>query len=144
MPPEMPPNMDHWPGRKGQKAGRAPDAHHQPARPTSPARPTGSQHHWSRPRGSGDGTPGRRVGEGWGRGPLGLPGTRSSPENLDLGQAAMVYLRQRRGVAQLAEHRSPKPGVAGSSPVTPAKESKVRRTPRSPLGVRFTFLKSLP
>lgn len=26
-----------------------------------------------------------------------------------------------RGVAQLVEHRSPKPGVAGSSPVSPAK-----------------------
>ena len=26
----------------------------------------------------------------------------------------------RRGVAQLVEHRSPKPGVAGSSPVSPA------------------------
>jgi hypothetical protein len=25
-----------------------------------------------------------------------------------------------RGVAQLVEHRSPKPGVAGSSPVSPA------------------------
>ncbi len=25
-----------------------------------------------------------------------------------------------RGVAQLVEHRSPKPGVAGSSPVPPA------------------------
>ena len=25
-----------------------------------------------------------------------------------------------RSVAQLVEHRSPKPGVAGSSPVTPA------------------------
>src|SRR5262249_44434320 len=28
---------------------------------------------------------------------------------------------QPRGVAQLAEHRSPKPGVAGSSPAAPAK-----------------------
>lgn len=27
----------------------------------------------------------------------------------------------RRGVAQLVEHGSPKPGVAGSSPVSPAK-----------------------
>src|SRR6476646_9287861 len=27
--------------------------------------------------------------------------------------------RQQRGVAQLVEHRSPKPGVAGSSPVAP-------------------------
>lgn len=26
-----------------------------------------------------------------------------------------------RGVAQLVEHRSPKPGVAGSSPVSPAR-----------------------
>src|ERR671932_75275 len=29
---------------------------------------------------------------------------------------------QPRGVAQLAEHRSPKPGVAGSSPVAPVVE----------------------
>ena len=29
-----------------------------------------------------------------------------------------------RSVAQLVEHRSPKPGVAGSSPVTPAKPSE--------------------
>ncbi len=29
-----------------------------------------------------------------------------------------------RSVAQLVEHRSPKPGVAGSSPATPASEIK--------------------
>ena len=29
-------------------------------------------------------------------------------------------IRFRRSVAQLVEHRSPKPGVAGSSPATPA------------------------
>jgi hypothetical protein len=28
-----------------------------------------------------------------------------------------------RGVAQLVEHRSPKPGVAGSNPVAPAIQS---------------------
>ena len=28
---------------------------------------------------------------------------------------------RQRGVAQLVEHRSPKPGVVGSSPVAPAK-----------------------
>ena len=31
--------------------------------------------------------------------------------------------REPRGVAQLAEHRSPKPGVAGSSPAAPARRS---------------------
>jgi len=34
---------------------------------------------------------------------------------------------QPRGVAQLVEHRSPKPGVAGSSPVSPAGFSPARR-----------------
>jgi hypothetical protein len=33
----------------------------------------------------------------------------------------VVLKRIYRGVAQLVEHRSPKPGVAGSSPVSPAK-----------------------
>src|SRR5581483_2819503 len=34
--------------------------------------------------------------------------------------------REPRGVAQLAEHRSPKPGVAGSSPVAPVSVMRVR------------------
>ena len=34
----------------------------------------------------------------------------------------------RRGVAQLVEHWSPKPGVAGSSPVSPAKTLILKRT----------------
>src|SRR5258708_30739309 len=34
-----------------------------------------------------------------------------------------AQLVQLRGVAQLAEHRSPKPGVGGSSPLAPAKEA---------------------
>src|SRR3569623_3675751 len=33
-------------------------------------------------------------------------------------------IRFRRGVAQLVEHRSPKPGVAGSNPAAPAKASR--------------------
>ena len=37
------------------------------------------------------------------------------PVSLNKGPAAGV-----RSVAQLVEHRSPKPGVAGSIPVTPA------------------------
>ena len=32
---------------------------------------------------------------------------------------------RRRGVAQLVEHRSPKPRVAGSSPVSPAKAFRI-------------------
>ena len=32
----------------------------------------------------------------------------------------MIRYKCRRGVAQLAEHRSPKPRAAGSSPVSPA------------------------
>jgi preprotein translocase subunit SecE len=35
--------------------------------------------------------------------------------------------RRRRRVAQLAEHRSPKPGVGGSSPSAPAKGSSMNR-----------------
>ena len=35
------------------------------------------------------------------------------------------FLRTMRRVAQLAEHRSPKPGVAGSIPATPAKREKI-------------------
>lgn len=34
-----------------------------------------------------------------------------------------AWAAKHRGVAQLVEHRSPKPGVAGSSPVSPAKLS---------------------
>ena len=34
--------------------------------------------------------------------------------------------RFRRSVAQWLEHRSPKPGVAGSSPATPAKRGRIR------------------
>ena len=41
----------------------------------------------------------------------------------------------RRGVAQLEEHRSPKPSVAGSSPVTPAR-CTFRGHPRSPRACR--------
>src|SRR5207302_3562170 len=37
-----------------------------------------------------------------------------------------------RGVAQLAEHRSPKPGVAGSSPVAPVAKAPASRTPAFP------------
>ena len=33
-----------------------------------------------------------------------------------------------RGVAQLVEHRSPKPAVAGSSPVAPAKDERPTTT----------------
>ena len=33
-------------------------------------------------------------------------------------------IASRRSVAQLVEHRSPKPGVAGSSPATPARNNK--------------------
>ena len=39
---------------------------------------------------------------------------------------------QPRGVAQLVEHRSPKPGVAGSSPVAPAPLLLASRGPLSP------------
>src|SRR6476661_4937382 len=35
--------------------------------------------------------------------------------------------RRRRRVAQLAEHRSPKPGVGGSSPSAPAKGASMNR-----------------
>ena len=34
-------------------------------------------------------------------------------------------LTKNRSVAQLVEHRSPKPGAAGSSPATPAKEKNI-------------------
>src|SRR3990172_7077351 len=39
---------------------------------------------------------------------------------------------QPRGVAQLAEHRSPKPGVAGSSPAAPASARQGWNLPRIP------------
>jgi hypothetical protein len=38
--------------------------------------------------------------------------------------------RRRRSVAQWLEHRSPKPGVAGSSPATPARRIKRLRVSR--------------
>ena len=34
--------------------------------------------------------------------------------------SAILFLRNYRGIAQLVEHWSPKPGVVGSSPATPA------------------------
>src|SRR5919202_1639381 len=49
---------------------------------------------------------------------------------------------QPRGVAQLAEHRSPKPGVAGSSPVAPVALAELRRPSwrAAPSSLRTTFL----
>ena len=55
-------------------------------------------------------------------GPLGGPGT------------ADTIGRQPRGVAQLAEHRSPKPGVAGSSPAAPVVQ--IQPKPALPGGFR--------
>ncbi len=47
---------------------------------------------------------------------------------------------QPRGVAQLVEHRSPKPGVAGSSPVAPARQmlslEPAGSSPATRIGVR--------
>ena len=37
----------------------------------------------------------------------------------------MFLANSNRSVAQLVEHRSPKPGAAGSSPATPAKDIKM-------------------
>jgi hypothetical protein len=37
-------------------------------------------------------------------------------------------IRFRRSVAQWLEHRSPKPGVAGSSPATPARYGPAERS----------------
>ena len=46
---------------------------------------------------------------------------------LDLNDYCSVLLSNNyRGVAQLVAHRSPKPTVAGSSPVAPAKTSKAK------------------
>src|SRR6185312_11213407 len=45
------------------------------------------------------------------------------------GRAAL--LRSHRSVAQLVEHRSPKPGVAGSSPATPASQDLASQDPAS-------------
>src|SRR3954451_2878083 len=42
------------------------------------------------------------------------------------GRTPIHWSRHPRGVAQLAEHRSPKPGVAGSSPAAPASLFEVR------------------
>src|SRR4051794_40382566 len=39
------------------------------------------------------------------------------------------WSRNPRGVAQLAEHRSPKPGVAGSSPAAPVTEDAAQVAP---------------
>ena len=46
--------------------------------------------------------------------------------------------RVRRSVAQLVEHRSPKPGVAGSSPATPASEESASANPAVTLARGFT------
>ena len=43
-------------------------------------------------------------------------------------RSGLHFAREPRGVAQLAEHRSPKPGVAGSSPAAPVLQ--VSRNPR--------------
>ena len=41
-----------------------------------------------------------------------------------MSRACDLLARDNRSVAQLAEHRSPKPGVGGSSPSTPASGTK--------------------
>ena len=38
-----------------------------------------------------------------------------------------LFMENNRRVAQLVEHRSPKPAVAGSSPASPATENDVLR-----------------
>ena len=48
-------------------------------------------------------------------------------------EATLVF--QPRGVAQLAEHRSPKPGVGGSSPLAPAPANKPRPAWKGGFGV---------
>src|SRR5207302_5160096 len=57
------------------------------------------------------------------RGPCLPSACRSCPEGARIGR--IQFLPRLRGVAQLAEHRSPKPGVAGSSPVAPAGQFKL-------------------
>ena len=47
------------------------------------------------------------------------------------GERAIHVKATQRGVAQLAEQRSPKPQVAGSSPVAPAQLNRLNRPPRS-------------
>ena len=72
---------------------------------------TGRIHVSSVPRSGESPWSGRGLCRASGTGPiLGFPSARRSGD------------RERRRVAQLAEHRSPKPGVGGSSPSAPARE----------------------
>jgi hypothetical protein len=53
------------------------------------------------------------------------------------GAGATIGCATPRGVAQLAEHRSPKPGVAGSSPAAPAGTFPAKRAHRVAAGDNF-------
>ena len=50
----------------------------------------------------------------------------------------------RRGIAQLVEHRSPKPGVGGSSPSAPAKFKVYDLEPRASQGANGGSSPSAP
>src|SRR5689334_7733033 len=67
------------------------------------------------------------------------PGRRRSHAGT-LERARIQSARNPRGVAQLAEHRSPKPGVAGSSPAAPV--ARIKPEPASLGGFRRLWTRS--
>jgi Transposase IS116/IS110/IS902 family len=62
------------------------------------------------------------------------PASRSGPRSDDAREPPIQSTAQPRGVAQLVEHRSPKPGVAGSSPAAPV--APLLRKPARQAGFR--------